>query len=87
MSERKLFKYYLDYKKPGDDSEILFSRFNRWRFDSAMYPEVFSKKGTLVGYLKFGVIAYVAFHFSKKLYVRIKESFEPPHHSEPHHDY
>ena len=45
----------------------------RWRVNSKEYATPFSKKGLLRGYIKYGVLSYMAWHYTKAL-------FTPSHH-------
>lgn len=45
----------------------------RWRVNSKEYAHPLSKKGLLRGYIKYGVLGYMAWHYTKKV-------FAPSHH-------
>ena len=51
----------------------------RWRVNSKEYATPFSKKGLLRGYIKYGVFAYMAWHYTKQAL------FAPAHHGHSHH--
>jgi len=62
MTERKLFKYYLEQKENVKSTELLYRRFNRWRQDTSMYPKATGKKGAFFGMMKYGVFMVAAYH-------------------------
>lgn len=45
----------------------------RWRVNSKEYATPLSKKGLLRGYIKYGILGYMAWHYTKAL-------FTPSHH-------
>ena len=76
---KQLFKYYLDQNMAREANRpLFFRRMMRWRVNSNEYAVPFSKKGMLRGYIKYGVVTYLAWHQFKKL-------FEPSHHGDGDH--
>ena len=75
---KKLFKYYLDQQiKQNDNRPLFFRRQMRWRVNSKEYATPFSKKGLLRGYIKYGILTYMAWHYTK-------QAFAPAHHGHGH---
>lgn len=71
---KQLFKFYLDQQIQTRDQRPLFFRRNmRWRVNSKEYATPLSKKGLLRGYIKYGILGYMAWHYTKAL-------FAPSHH-------
>ena len=71
---KQLFKFYLDQQIQTRDQRPLFFRRNmRWRVNSKEYATPLSKKGLLRGYIKYGILGYMAWHYTKAL-------FTPSHH-------
>ena len=71
---KQLFKFYLDQQIQTRDQRPLFFRRNmRWRVNSKEYATPLSKKGLLRGYIKYGILGYMAWHYTKSL-------FTPSHH-------
>ena len=65
---KRLFKYYLDQQVTlRDNRPLFFRRMHRWRVNSKEYATPFSKKGLLRGYIKYGVIFYTSYHFTKQM--------------------
>jgi hypothetical protein len=63
---KKLFKYYLDQTiKQRDNRPLFFRRNMRWRVNSKEYGYPLSKKGLLRGYIKYGIFAYLTWHYFK----------------------
>ena len=63
---KKLFKYYLDQEVQIRNERPLFFRRNlRWRVNSREFAHPFSKKGIFRGYLKFGVLGYMGWYYTK----------------------
>ena len=76
---KKLFKYYLDQQiHVRDTRPLFFRRTMRWRVNSKEYAVPFSKKGLFRGYIKYGVFAYVGWHYTKTML------FAPEHHDQEH---
>ena len=72
---KELFKFYLDQKiQIRDNRPLFFRRMMRWRVNSKEYATPFSKKGLLRGYIKYGIFAYMAWHYTKQAL------FAPAHH-------
>ena len=64
---KQLFKYHLDKQATLRNERPLFFRRNmRWRVNSKEYAVPFSKKGLMRGYIKYGVFAYLGWHYTKK---------------------
>ena len=75
---KKLFKYYLDQQiSQNDNRPLFFRRQMRWRVNSKEYATPFSKKGLLRGYIKYGILTYMAWHYTK-------QAFAPAHHGHGH---
>ena len=71
---KQLFKFYLDQQiKTRNERPLFFRRNMRWRVNSKEYATPFSKKGLLRGYIKYGILGYMAWHYTKAL-------FAPSHH-------
>jgi len=63
-----LFKHYLDANiKIRDERPLFFRRNMRWRVNSKEYATPFSKKGLLRGYIKYGIFAYMGWHYTKQV--------------------
>jgi hypothetical protein len=54
----------------------------RWRVNSKEYAMPLSKKGLLRGYIKYGIFAYVGWHYSKVYAGKMFGSDD--HHGEHH---
>jgi len=80
---KELFKFHLDQNMALRDNRPLFFRRNmRWRVNSKEYATPFSKKGLLRGYIKYGILTYMAWHYTKQAL------FAPAHHGHHgHHDH
>ncbi len=77
---KKLFKYYLDQQiKIRDNRPLFFRRMHRWRVNSKEYATPFSKKGLLRGYIKYGVLAYTTYYYTRYWL------FAPRQHGHGHH--
>jgi hypothetical protein len=81
QAPKQLFKFYLDQNiKIRDERPQFFRRNMRWRVNSAEYAHPFSKKGILRGYIKYGIMTYLAWHYTKM-------AFTPSSHGHHgHHD-
>ena len=65
----------LEAKQP-----LFFRRNMRWRVNSKEFARPMSKKGLLRGYIKYGVFAYMGYHYTKQW------MFAPAHHDSHGHD-
>ena len=64
--QKKLFKYYLDQNIAQEANRpLFFRRMNRWRNNAVEYAVPFSKKGVFRGYIKYGFITYMVYHYTK----------------------
>jgi hypothetical protein len=64
---KELFKFHLDKNLQIRDNRPLFFRRNmRWRVNSKEYAVPFSKKGLMRGYIKYGMLTYMAWHYTKQ---------------------
>mmetsp|Transcript_17201 Transcript_17201/g.12228 ORF Transcript_17201/g.12228 Transcript_17201/m.12228 type:complete len:87 (+) Transcript_17201:21-281(+) len=78
---KQLFKYYLDKQIETRDNRPLFFRRNmRWRVNSKEYARPFTKKGLLRGYIKYGALTYMGWHYLGKYTWN-----RPVHHHDEHH--
>ena len=58
---------------------LFFRRMHRWRNNAFEYAMPFSKKGLLRGYLKYGALTYMTYHYMRT------RLFAPAHHGHGDH--
>ena len=63
---------------------LFFRRMHRWRNNAREYAVPFSKKGLLRGYIKYGILAYMSYHYLKKSYTNMTHKAHAAIHNHGH---